>query len=170
MDVFLVRHAIAEPRDYERWPDDCLRPLSAGGIELFRQAARGLRSLAIEVDAVLTSPCVRAVQTAQVLAEEAGWPIAESCEALEPTARASAAERTLEARAEASLAVVGHQPELAELASLLLTGDEQALALELKKGSVACIRFVGRPARNAGVLRWSVSPKFLRRLGRSAGD
>ena len=77
-----------------------------------------------------------------------------------------AALHVLEERAEASLTLVGHQPELAELASLLLTGAERAVAIELKKGSVTCIRFAGRPARDAGVLLWSLSPKILRRLGR----
>ena len=166
VDVFLVRHAIAEPRDHVRWPDDCLRPLSRDGAELFRQAARGVEALGIQVDAVLTSSCIRAAQTASVLTEEAGWPEAAPCDALEPLAPISAAGRVLESRAEESLGLVGHQPELAELASLLLTGSERAVVLELKKGSVTCIRFRGRLAGDAGVLLWSLSPKILRRLGR----
>ena len=42
MDVYLIRHAIAELRDATRWPDDSLRPLSDEGSERFRRAARGL--------------------------------------------------------------------------------------------------------------------------------
>jgi len=166
VDVFLVRHAIAESRDHVRWSDDCLRPLSQDGANRFRQAARGVEALGIQVDAVLTSSCARAAQTAQILTEEAGWPDAESCDALEPLAPVSVVLRVIEVRSEASLAVVGHQPELAELASLLLTGNERSVTLELKKGSVTCIRHVGLPAPNTGVLLWSLSPKILRRLGR----
>ena len=161
-----MRHAIAEQRDHVRWPDDCLRPLSQDGADLFRQAARGVDGLGIRADAVLTSSCMRAAQTARILTEEAGWPDAETCDALEPLAPVPAVLRVLEMRSEASLAVVGHQPELAELASLLLAGNERSIALELKKGSVTCIRLGGRPAPGTGVLLWSLSPKILRRLGR----
>src|SRR4030095_6138514 len=47
VDLYLVRHAIAEPRDSERWPDDASRPLTENGVKLFRAAARGLRSLGV---------------------------------------------------------------------------------------------------------------------------
>lgn len=165
MDLYLVRHAIAEPRNHDRWPDDSQRPLSPDGTELFRGAARGLRRLGIGVEAVLTSSYLRASQTAVILAEEAEWPEAETCRALEPPAGVSASVQMLETRAEPSLALVGHQPDLAELASLLLVANEHAAGLELKKGGVMCFRFTGRPAPGAGVLRWSVSPKILRQLG-----
>ena len=167
VDVFLVRHAIAEPRDHVRWPDDCLRPLSQDGAELFRQAARGVEALGIQVDAVLTSSCVRAAQTAQILTEEAGWPDAESCDALEPLAPASAlcctcSRREPRHRSPSS----GISPSWPSSPPSCSRATERAVALELKKGSVTCIRFAGRPARDAGVLLWSLSPKILRRLGR----
>lgn len=165
MDLYLVRHAIAEPRDAERWPDDSQRPLSSDGTELFGRAARGLRLLGVRVEAVLTSSYVRAYQTAAILTEEADWPAAETCLALEPPATSADSARMLELRTEASLALVGHQPELAELASVLLVASEHAVGLELKKGGVICLRFTGRPTPGAGFLRWSVSPKILRQLG-----
>lgn len=166
MDLYLVRHAIAEPRDAERWPDDSQRPLSSDGSELFRFASRGLRRLGIGVEAVLTSSYLRALQTALILAEEAGWPDAELCQAFEPPSGVDAAVHVLESRPESSLAAVGHQPELAELASFLLATSEHAVRLELKKGGVMCLHFPERPAPGAGILRWSVSPKILRQLGR----
>lgn len=166
MDLYLVRHAIAEPRDAGRWPEDARRPLSPDGIERFRPAARGLRKLGGGIDAVLTSSYLRAFQTAMVLTEEAHWPRAEVCQAIEPPAAAADALEMLERRAESSLALVGHQPELAELASLLLTESKHAVELELKKGGAVCLHFSGRPGPGRGVLRWSVSPKILRQLGR----
>ena len=165
MDLYLVRHAIAEPRDHDRWPDDSQRPLSSDGADLFRRAARGLHRLGIGVEAVLTSSYLRASETAVILVEEAEWPEAETYRALEPPAGVPASVQLLETRAEPSLALVGHQPDLAELASLLLAANEHAVRLELKKGGVMCLRFTGRPARGAGVLRWSLSPKILRQLG-----
>ena len=75
MELYLVRHAVAEARDAEQWPDDGLRPLTADGEAKFRKAARGLHRLAPTVDAVVASPFTRAWRTAELLQEEAGWPV-----------------------------------------------------------------------------------------------
>ena len=74
MDLYLVRHAIAEDRDHARWPDDADRPLSAKGIERFEREARGLATLVPDVDILLASPFSRAWHTAEILTKEAGWP------------------------------------------------------------------------------------------------
>ena len=166
MDLYLVRHAIAESRDSEQWPDDSRRPLSAKGAELFRLASRGVRRLGIGVDAVLTSSYLRASQTAALLAEEADWPDAETCPALEPVVPVSEIVPLLEVRTESSLALVGHQPELGELASLLLAANQGALGLEFRKGGVMCLRFGERLVTGGATLRWSATPKMLRLIGR----
>jgi phosphohistidine phosphatase len=164
VDLYLVRHAVAESRDYTRWPDDSLRPLSENGIELFRRVARGLRALGVEVEAVLSSPYARAWRTAELLSEEAGWPSPEMTAELEPTATPESCAGSIGRRSEQSLAVVGHQPNLSEVASLLLAGDAHAADVEFKKGGVLCLRFRGAPEAGAGTLRWSASPKLLRRI------
>ena len=74
MELYLVRHAIAEERDPRRWPDDAQRPLSERGRARFARAAAGLRTLGVEVDLLLSSPYARAWATAEILSEEAGWP------------------------------------------------------------------------------------------------
>lgn len=166
MDLYLIRHAIAEPRDLERWPDDSRRPLTRAGVERFRVAARGLRRLGVEPDAVLSSPFVRAWDTAGLLNAEAGWPAAEECLELEPTTPRTECLDALRDRQESALALVAHQPLLSELAALLLAGDESPMRLELKKGGVICLRFPAGPEAAAAALRWSVSPKLLSLLSR----
>jgi phosphohistidine phosphatase len=166
VDLYLVRHAIAEPRDYTRWPDDSARPLSRPGSESFRNAARGLRRLGVQVEGVLSSSYARAWRTAEILAEEAGWPPPELSAELEPPAAAQACAESLGRRNEHTLALVGHEPNLSELASLLLTGEVDAAQVEFKKGGVTCLRFQGAPAAGSGLLRWSAGPKMLRLLGR----
>jgi hypothetical protein len=69
--LYIVRHAIAEERG-EAYPDDELRPLSAKGMAKFRKAAKGLAKFGVTVDHVLSSPLVRARQTADILVEEIG--------------------------------------------------------------------------------------------------
>jgi phosphohistidine phosphatase len=166
VDLYLVRHAIAEPRDRERWPDDAPRPLSAEGEELFRLAARGLQRIGVEVEAVLASSYARAWRTAELLSEVAGWPQPSECPELEPTADAAGVFGVLTGRDESLLALVGHEPDLSELASLALTGDRHVAQLELKKGGVICLRFRGKADPGRALLRWSTSPKLLRQLGR----
>ena len=72
MRIVLLRHGPAGERDPLRWPDDRERPLTDKGVTRTRQAVRGLLRLEQSVDAVLTSPLLRAEQTARVLADEGG--------------------------------------------------------------------------------------------------
>lgn len=166
MDLYLVRHAIAEPRDQARWPDDSQRPLSPEGAELFRLAARGLQRIGVEVEAVLASSYVRAWRTAEILSEEAGWPRPAAAPELEATSSAAAALEVAGSRSESLLALVGHEPDLSQLTSLALAGDPHSVATQFKKGGVVCLRFQGAPSAGRAELRWSASPKILRQLGR----
>ena len=164
-----MRHAIGEQRDAMRWPVDSLRPLTPEGAERFRRAARGLHRIVPSIDLVLASPYVRAWHTAELLHEEAGWPPPHESVALaghSATADALDALR-LHANRE-SIALVGHEPQLSWLASLLLTGDESVVRLELKKGAVALLELTSPPTPGSATLRWSLSPKLLRALEKSA--
>lgn len=149
--VYVVRHAIAEDRDADRWPDDALRPLTADGERRFRRAARGLREIAPSVDAILASPYARAWRTAEILYEEAGWPAPERCDRLEAWRQPDEAFDVLPRTG--SVAVVGHEPLLSGLVGLLLGAD---VAMDFKKGGVALVE--------DGVLRWYATPKMLRAL------
>jgi phosphohistidine phosphatase len=159
-----VRHAIAEQRDSAQWPDDAKRPLSEDGIRRFRRAAGGLRRLVPDVDAVLSSGYVRAWKTAELLHEVAGWPAPEELATLEAPRPPAEAATALRARTETSIALVGHEPQLSLLASLLLTGSQDELHIELKKGGVIAIAFGERIETGAASLLWSVTPKTLRAL------
>ena len=161
LDLLLIRHAIAADRDLVDWPDDSLRPLTPDGIERFRRAARGLARVVPEVDAVFASPYARAWETAELLHDEAGWPRPEPSEALEAVRSARDALPLLEGR-EGALALVGHEPSLSSLASLLLTGDPGRLPLELKKGGVVHLTV----EHGHAVLVWHATPKLLRLLDR----
>jgi phosphohistidine phosphatase len=152
--VYVVRHAIAEQRDAERWPDDAERPLTKKGEERFRQAARGLRQIAPAVDAVLSSPYVRAWRTAEILHEETGWPAPKRAKQLEAW-RAPAEGLELVGK-QGSVALVGHEPYLSRFVSLLLTGDDGKVEIDFKKCGVVLVE--------DGVLRWYATPKILRGL------
>lgn len=77
MKVFLVRHALAHERDRARWPDDSKRPLTQDGKRKFRKTVCGLVSLLPGAATILTSPFVRARQTAAILSAMAGGKVVE---------------------------------------------------------------------------------------------
>jgi phosphohistidine phosphatase len=113
MRLLIVRHAEAAPGD----PDE-LRPLTPEGREQARELARELRERGIDADAVLTSPLLRARETAAALAQ--GEPQID--ERLAPGATAADVREAIDGRGE-TVIVVGHQPDCGE-AVLALGGGE----------------------------------------------
>ena len=165
MYVYLVRHAIAFDPDPEAWPDDRDRPLTPAGEKKFRQAARGLKEIVPQVDLVLSSPLTRAWQTAEILRSKAGWPEPTRFDELEPARQPAEVVEALQPHASSgSLALVGHEPSLHELASYLLTGEPGTIRLTMKKGGVACLVFGDSLKAAAGDLEWVLPPRFLRDL------
>ena len=169
MIVYLVRHAPAAERNAARWPDDSSRPLTKKGERKFARAAAGLARLAEPPSLVLASPYSRAWRTAELLEEHAGWTAPEWCPALSADRDASEAIPQLQAlhtRDVASVALVGHEPIMGELLSLLLVGDADLLPAPFKKGAVARLTFTAPPAPASAQLDWFVTPGTLRRLAR----
>ncbi len=126
----------------------------------FRPAARGLAKVVPNVERVLSSPWTRAWQTAEILQAEIGWPTPQRCPEVSGDRSPVEAVGLLADIEAASLAFVGHEPHLSSLASQLLTGDPGLAAFDLKKGGAIPLELDDYSA----VLRWSVSPKILRRL------
>lgn len=166
MELLILRHAIAFPKDAKRWPDDGERPLTAEGVKRARRAAAGLKRLTKCPKLVLTSPLVRARDTAVIFAQAARWPKAVECEALSPN---GALEDVLEAlrrqggKAEC-VAVVGHQPHLGRLLALCLRGNARPEAFELRKSAVVSVQFEGPPRAGQGMLTALFPPRALRRI------
>jgi phosphohistidine phosphatase len=162
MDLYLVRHAVAHKRDYERWPNDADRPLTPEGERDFRPMARSLENIVPEIEVLLSSPFARAWRTAEILDKETSWPTPRVFPALEPEVPSHKVVAVLQTYSGAeTLALVGHRPSLHELAAYLLNGSEDGLNIGLKKGGAACIRFKDGIEPGAGKLRWLLTPKVL---------
>src|SRR5215212_8146484 len=133
-EIYLVRHAIAAERGSE-WPDDDQRPLTDRGIHRFKEEVAGLRWLEASIEEVISSPLVRAKQTADLLAAGIdGKPVVRILKALEP-GHSPAAIMTQVARLarRPRLALVGHEPGLGELAAHLIGASRP---LPFRKGSI----------------------------------
>jgi phosphohistidine phosphatase len=162
--IYLVRHAIAAERG-RQWPDDTKRPLTHKGAARMRQIVMGLRALGVEFDLVLTSPLVRARQTAELLiAGVRSKPALEVTDALapgEPPVKVAAMLAKHSGRC--SIALVGHEPGLGELAAWLVGANKPFV---LKKGGVCRIEVTALPPARQGQVLWHATPKMLRALAK----
>jgi phosphohistidine phosphatase len=164
-DLYLVRHAVAFDPDETQWPDDRDRPLTPEGEKRFSRAARGLTELMPSVDVVLASGYARAWRTAELLEKEASWPKPVACEALEVGHAPAEVLQALQAHQRSgSIALVGHEPSMHELASYLLTADTGHAQLEFRKGGVARLEMLEGLRPGSARLRWLLTPKVLRGL------
>ena len=163
IELYLVRHAIAAERG-PKYPDDRLRPLTPAGAKKFAQSIPGLLEMDMVVDFVLSSPLVRARETAQILA--AGLkpkPAIAEVEALAPGGRPQAINEAIKLHGKRyrRLALVGHEPDLGELAARLLGARG---GVTFRKGGVCLIELDGATPTGPGTLRWLLTPKAIRAL------
>ena len=166
MDLYLVRHAIAAERGDGAFPNDDERPLTPEGIHKFRLAARGLSELGVKPGRIVSSPLLRAKQTAEILRDAVAKDVTITISpTLTPNAEYGALVKAIAPYAEQEVAVVGHEPHLSGLASFLLVGGDSAV-LEFKKGAVAHLKFPERAAPGAGSLEWLIQPGALRLLAK----
>jgi phosphohistidine phosphatase len=162
--LYLVRHGLAAEQGVE-YPNDDDRPLTEEGIERLRQQVAGLRSLDVRLERILTSPLVRAVQTAEILAAgvECTAPLV-VVDALRPDARFEALTAALSGLGnDRAVALVGHMPSIGMFAARLIGAMG---SLQFKKGGVCRIDADTLPPSGAGQLQWLVPPRVLRALGR----
>ncbi|HLG59678.1 MAG TPA: phosphohistidine phosphatase SixA [Vicinamibacterales bacterium] len=161
--LYLVRHAIAAERG-EDWPDDAKRPLTERGIGRFKEGVAGLKDLDATIDEIFTSPLVRAKQTAELLAAGIdGKPTVKLLDGLAPGhAPAAVMAQLAKAAKRRRIALVGHEPDLGELAAYLIGGRRP---LPFRKGGMSRIDIAALASKPSGTLVWFVTPKVLRKLG-----
>jgi len=162
MLLLLIRHAHAGERDPEQWPDDRERPLTDKGRKTQRKVSRALGKLNLAPTEVLTSPWVRAAETAEILVRELG--LASPAIPCEPLAASPDFSRLAddigEPASHAIVALVGHSPWIEELAALLLADSATGLRVDFPKSGVMGID-LARPEPGAGELRFFLRPKFF---------
>lgn len=166
MEVYLVRHAIAHERSRARWPKDALRPLTPAGKQKFRKAARGLARLLPKTALLLTSPYVRARDTALILAALTNLRSPVEAPELASGKPARAAFELLRSSKRAAVVLVGHEPNLSTFLSVALAGERASLKIAFKKGGAACVEFTGGIQPGRATLRWLMPPRALRALKR----
>jgi phosphohistidine phosphatase len=155
---YFLRHGIAV--DPEQWQGkEFDRPLTGEGRERMAREAKTLAALGLDFDVIVTSPLVRAKQTASIVAErlKVADRVVEDARlgiAFDPNSLA----RVLAQHANAgSLLLVGHEPSMSETIGSIVGGAR----IDFKKGSLACVNMPQPASSLAGELFWLVPPKIL---------
>jgi phosphohistidine phosphatase len=138
MELFILRHGLAGSR--EEWVGrDAERPLTDKGRARSREVARGLARLGVAPDVIVTSPFLRAAETAHLTAAALNAPVVET-HALEPGVLRQEYRLLLQPYDDgASVMLVGHEPDLSDFIGMLIAGPARA-RVDLKKG--ACARLL----------------------------
>ncbi|WP_204105796.1 MULTISPECIES: phosphohistidine phosphatase SixA [Spirulina sp. CCY15215] len=160
MYIYLIRHGIAGDR--AKYSNDADRPLTDIGRNKTKKVAKRLFDLDLRFDIILTSPLVRAMETAKILQEVQLCKKIETFEPLSPNGDINiwinwyALHKSCN-----SIALVGHQPDLGNWAEILTWGKTQE-KLIVKKAGVIGVRISenGTPIGNSEIFLLS-SPKWL---------
>ena len=161
----MLRHGDAVPRGTPGYPNDD-RPLTEDGIKKLTESAKGIASLADNFDAIVSSPLVRALETAKITAESVGYGNdIDTTEYMVPgNPMRSLFNFLRDYNDKVKLLLVGHEPHLGYLASYLLGIEEHAI--EFKKGGMCRIDIEGFPPKKKGKLIWHLTQKQLIALGK----
>lgn len=164
MKLFLVRHGIALDGLNAEVKTDAQRPLTAEGIEETELVAKGLKRMGVRLDLLVSSPLVRARQTAEIFSDvfKMEKPT-EICDALSPGVDTPQLFRFLKAQKGEAIALFGHEPDMGELVQILLGAE---FHVPFKKAGVCRIDLFDMPPSSPGVLKWFMPPKISRLLGK----
>ena len=169
MNLFLLRHGIAADSDPARFPDDSLRPLTGPGEQRVREIATAMHQLDLGIDLIWCSPYLRTRQTAAETAK-----ILETEDRLEPHDQLSPngdpgkllARLSVLKPAPSNVLLVGHEPYLSNLLSVVASGGSN-LQAELKKGGLAKLETTGPLGlHQCAVLQWLLPPRLLVKIVR----
>jgi len=166
MKLYIVRHGIAIDREDPKCPPDPERYLTEEGVEKTKQVAKGVAALGAIPDLLLSSPYVRAMQTAEIFASvlEYSKQKIRRTDLLLPGAEISMLFRELAKDKQSSAVFLfGHAPHLDEVIATAV-GSKHHLT-SLKKAGVALIE-MKRLSPASGEILWLAPPKLLRKAGK----
>lgn len=160
MLLYLVRHAWAEEHDEARWPDDTQRPLTADGQKRFNKVLKKLADIRFAPAIVATSPLVRCMQTAELIAKRfPSRPKVVPLDALAPGSDLATLIEWTAQLGDTDVAWVGHAPDVEHLAARLIS--DGSLSMRFRKGAVMSILFEDGIAEGKGQLQWMATAKLL---------
>jgi phosphohistidine phosphatase len=161
VNLYLMRHAIAtEP---ENAIEDSLRPLTEKGCNKLDKIAHTLKKMDLQLDLILTSPSLRARQTAEALAAALNIKASNLMEStnLAPMGYGDRLVDEINAmRPIENLLLVGHEPGLSQLIGMLVAGDAN-LEIQMKKAGLCKLSMKKLTYARCARLEWLLTPAQL---------
>ena len=167
MNIYIVRHAVAAERGTPGYEDDSARPLTEAGSRKMKKIAKGFQRLGVELDVILTSPYVRARDTAKILAKQFNGmeKVFFSENLIPPGNFESLVFEIHEKYNVANIALVGHEPMLSSLVSWLTTGTMD-VRMTMKKGGIAYLSSETLFQDGRATLEWLLTPALIVELSK----
>lgn len=166
MDLFLLRHGVAAAASSDHPGQDSSRALTPEGVRKMQFAAAAIKASGLYFDLILSSPYLRATQTAELVAAALKVRrLVRLSAALAPQADFEKLVEELKNRypERSSVLLVGHEPYLTGLVSLLASG-RPGMTINLKKGGLCKLSVARLRNGSCAALDWLLTPKLLRRL------
>ena len=167
MDLFFLRHGKAYQRSPKFRPDS-IRPLTPAGEDLMREVARGIKRLDVEFELILTSPYVRAAKTAEIFHDVLEIGKVQTTESLISEADPAEVIHEIDQKflKYKSIVLVGHEPHMSHLMSVLLTGRRD-MSIDFKKSGFCKLCVEDLKPGKCACLKWLMTPRQLARLAKS---
>ncbi len=163
MNLYILRHGLAADRGASPSSKDADRPLTPKGKRKLWQIATAMENLGLSFDLILSSPYLRARQTAEIVAEAFESPKKlKLCDALAPDGSVKSLVGFLDRLRPSpkGVVLVGHEPYLSGLISLLVSGESD-LRVTLKKGGLCKLSVESLQAGRCASLEWLLTPKQM---------
>jgi phosphohistidine phosphatase len=168
MNLYFLRHGIAVKPGTPGFENDSERPLIPKGERRLRKTAAAMKELDLSFDLILSSPLTRARQTAEIVAGELKLlGCLKFTDALIPGGKSQALIQELNELKPApeNVLLVGHEPDLSRLISLLVSGGEDTAAVEMKKGGLCKLKAGELQSGRCAQLAWLLTPSQLGSMG-----
>ena len=162
MEIYILRHGIAVESGTTGYKKDSDRPLTKEGEDKMHQIAEAMLGMGLKFDLILSSPYMRANQTARIAAGELDEEVTFT-NSLVPDGNALELITEINEKRPQQVLLVGHEPYLSRLISVLVTGGSNA-AIELKKGGLCKLTAERISFGQCATLNWLLTPKQLRAL------
>jgi len=164
MELYILRHGIAEELDLATSGRDSQRRLTPEGRKKMRGVAKGMQALEIKLDVILSSPFLRAQETAEIVAEVFG--MAKDLHLLPALAADGNPKELIDElkehhRKRGAVLLVGHEPYLSRLISLLISGDT-GISITMKKGGLGKLSTKSLQYGRCATLEWLLTPGQIR--------
>ncbi len=157
MDLYFLRHGIAVERGTPGYKDDASRPLTPKGRKQLKKITGAMRRMELEFDLILSSPCLRARETAELVSGKKQKKRLAFSDSLKPGGSGKNLVHQLGKLDHEKILLVGHEPDLSRLISLLIAGEE-SISIDFKKSGLCKLEIVKLRYGRCATLAWLLTP------------